>query len=142
VPTAPQALRLPSAVPVIGRLAERQGHADIDAEPDKNDWVRAIVDVPGVGGGGVNRLAELDLPVVSYNGGEAPIDKKRFVNAWRRTTGRCESGSSRARSALTLMMPSSLSSSVRSSGASIPVGASRSNRRMTCAARLAVTGSG
>jgi hypothetical protein len=24
---------------------------DIDAETDKNDWVRAIVDVPGVGGG-------------------------------------------------------------------------------------------
>jgi hypothetical protein len=55
--------------------------ADIDAETDKNDWVRAIVDVPGVGGGVVDRLAELDLPVVPYNGGEAPIDKERFVNA-------------------------------------------------------------
>jgi hypothetical protein len=54
---------------------------DIDAETDKNDWVRAIVDVPGVGGGVVDRLAELDLPVVPYNGGEAPIDKERFVNA-------------------------------------------------------------
>jgi hypothetical protein len=29
----------------------------------------------------VDRLAELDLPVVPYNGGEAPIDKERFVNA-------------------------------------------------------------
>jgi hypothetical protein len=29
----------------------------------------------------VDRLAELDFPVVPYNGGEAPIDKERFVNA-------------------------------------------------------------
>jgi hypothetical protein len=27
------------------------------------------------------RCRELDLPVVPYNGGEAPIDKERFVNA-------------------------------------------------------------
>jgi hypothetical protein len=54
---------------------------DIDDEARKNDWVRAVVDVPGVGGGVVDRLAELELPVVPYNGGEAPIDKERFVNA-------------------------------------------------------------
>ena len=30
---------------------------------------------------GVVDLAEFDLPVVPYNGGEAPIDKERFVNA-------------------------------------------------------------
>jgi hypothetical protein len=69
-----------------GRRAEvdlRCGNAmrEIDAEEGKNDWVRAIIDVPGVGGGVVDRLAELDLPVVPYNGGEAPIDKERFVNA-------------------------------------------------------------
>jgi hypothetical protein len=29
----------------------------------------------------VDRLAELDLPVVSYNGGEATIDMERFDNA-------------------------------------------------------------
>jgi hypothetical protein len=29
----------------------------------------------------VHRLAELELPVTPYNGGEAPIDKDRFVNA-------------------------------------------------------------
>ena len=29
----------------------------------------------------VDRLAELELPVTPYNGGEAPIDKERFVNA-------------------------------------------------------------
>jgi hypothetical protein len=28
-----------------------------------------------------DRLAELELPVVPYNGGESPIDKERFVNA-------------------------------------------------------------
>jgi hypothetical protein len=54
---------------------------DIDDEAGKNDWVRAIVDVPGVGRGVVDRLAELDQPVTPYNGGEAPIDKERFVNA-------------------------------------------------------------
>jgi hypothetical protein len=54
---------------------------DIDDEAGKNDWIRAIIDVPGVGGGVVDRLAELELPVVPYNGGEAPIDKERFVNA-------------------------------------------------------------
>jgi hypothetical protein len=32
---------------------------DIDDEAGKNDWVRAIIDVPGVGGGVVDRLAEL-----------------------------------------------------------------------------------
>jgi hypothetical protein len=54
---------------------------DIDDEAGKNDWVRAIVDVPGVGGGIVDRLAELGLSVTPYNGGEAPFDKERFVNA-------------------------------------------------------------
>ena len=54
---------------------------DIDDEARKNDWVRAIIDVPGVRGGVVDRLAELELPVVPYTGGEAPIDKERFVNA-------------------------------------------------------------
>jgi hypothetical protein len=29
----------------------------------------------------VDRLAEFELPVTPYNGGEAPIDKERFVNA-------------------------------------------------------------
>jgi hypothetical protein len=41
----------------------------------------AIIDAPGVGGGVADRLAELERPVVPYNGGEAPIDKERFVNA-------------------------------------------------------------
>jgi len=54
---------------------------DIDDEQGKNDWVSAVVDVPGVGGGVVDRLVELGLPVIPYNGGEAPFDKERFVNA-------------------------------------------------------------
>jgi hypothetical protein len=49
--------------------------------PGVNSGDPAIVDVPGVGGGVVDRLAELDLPVVSYNGGEATIDMERFDNA-------------------------------------------------------------
>ena len=54
---------------------------DIDDEQGKNDWVSAVVDVPGVGGGVVDRLVELGLPVIPYNVGEAPFDKERFVNA-------------------------------------------------------------
>jgi hypothetical protein len=50
----------------------RQRDADIDSEQDKNAWVTAVVDVPGVGGGVVDRLVELGLPVTPYNGGEAP----------------------------------------------------------------------
>jgi hypothetical protein len=63
----------------VGHIAKAM--RDIDDEAGKNDWVRAIVDVPSVGGGVVDRLAELELPVVPYNGGEARIDKERFVNA-------------------------------------------------------------
>jgi hypothetical protein len=38
-------------------------------------------DLPGVGGGVVGRLPELQSPVAPYLGGEVPIDKERFVNA-------------------------------------------------------------
>jgi hypothetical protein len=48
---------------------------DIDDEARKNDWVQAIIDGPGVGGGVLDRLAELELPVTPSNGGEAPSDK-------------------------------------------------------------------
>jgi hypothetical protein len=47
----------------------------------KNDWVTAVIDVPGVGGGVVDRLIELRLPVTPCNAGEAAIDKERFLNA-------------------------------------------------------------
>jgi hypothetical protein len=54
---------------------------DIDDKVDKNDWVTAVIDVPGVGGGVVDPLIELHLPVIPDNGGEAAIDKERFLNA-------------------------------------------------------------
>lgn len=54
---------------------------DIDDEVDKNDSVTAVIDAPGVGGGVVDRLIELRLPVTPYNGGEAAIDKEQFLNA-------------------------------------------------------------
>jgi hypothetical protein len=37
--------------------------------------------VVGVGAGVFDRLIELGLPVVAYNGAEAPYDKERFINA-------------------------------------------------------------
>ena len=38
-------------------------------------------DVVVVGAGVYDRLIDLGLPVAPYNGGEAPFDKERFVNA-------------------------------------------------------------
>ena len=92
------------------------------------------MDVPGVGDGVVDRLAELNLPVMPYNGGKAPIDKESGSSTLeRRTTGHCASGSNKARSTSTRMTTSSPLSSARSSRASIPAGGSRSNRKTTCA---------
>ena len=56
-------------------------HRDINDEKGLNDFPTIIVDVVGVGAGVYDRLVELGLPVVAYNGGEAPYDKERFVNA-------------------------------------------------------------
>lgn len=106
---------------------------EIDAEEDKNDWVRAVVDVPGVGDGVVDRLAELNLPVMPYNGGKAPIDKERFVNARAEDYWTLRERFEQARSTSTRMTTSSPLSSARSSRASIPAGGSRSNRKTTCA---------
>jgi hypothetical protein len=47
----------------------------------KNEFVSAVVDVVGVGADVYDRLIEFGLPVTPYNGGEAPYDKERFVNA-------------------------------------------------------------
>jgi hypothetical protein len=93
----------------------------------------AIIDVPGVGGGVVDRLAELELPVVPYNGGEAPIDKERFVNARAEDYWTLRERFEQRRSISTPMTTSSPRSSARSSGASTPEAASRSNRKTTCA---------
>jgi hypothetical protein len=115
---------------------------DIDDEAVKNDWVRAIVDVPGVGGGVVDRLVELELPVVPYNGGEAPIDQERFVNAraedyWtlreRFEQGEVDIDPDDDKLAAQL-------GSARSSGASIPWTYQDRIERRYAQARIAVTG--
>jgi hypothetical protein len=62
---------------------------DIDDEAGKNDWAWAVVVVPGVGGGVVDRLTELDLPVTPYNGGEARSTRNASSTLERRITGRC-----------------------------------------------------
>jgi phage terminase large subunit len=58
-----------------------KAHRDIHAEKGLNDFPTHVVDVVGVGAGVYDRLVELSIPVVPYNGGEAPFDKERFVNA-------------------------------------------------------------
>ena len=106
---------------------------DIDNEADKNDWVTAVIDVPGVGGGVVDRLIELGLPVTPYNGGEASIDKERFVNARAEDYWTLRELFEAGKSTSIPMTTSSQRSSGQSSGPSTPVGGSRSNRRTTCA---------
>ena len=72
------------------RRAHRQSHAGhrCPRGEQKLTAARATVAVPGVGGGLVDRLAELDLAVVPYDGGEAPIDKGAVrQNLEQRTTG-------------------------------------------------------
>jgi hypothetical protein len=92
---------------------------NIDDEARKNDWVLRLSTFPVSAEEWVDRLAELELPVTLHRGGEAPIDKERFVNAraedfWTLR----ERGSNRARSTSTQMTTSSPPSSARSSGAS------------------------
>ena len=62
-----------------GHIAK--AHRDIHAEKGLNDFPTHVVDVVGVGAGVYDRLVELHIPVVPYNGGEAPFDKERFINA-------------------------------------------------------------
>jgi hypothetical protein len=62
-----------------GHIAK--AHRDIHAEKGLNDFPTHVVDVVGVGAGVYDRLVERGIPVVPYNGGEAPFDKERFVNA-------------------------------------------------------------
>jgi hypothetical protein len=58
-----------------------KAHRDINDEKGLNDFPTIIVDVVGVGAGVFDRLVKLGLTVVAYNGGEAPYDKERFINA-------------------------------------------------------------
>jgi hypothetical protein len=79
-----------------GHIAKAMG--DIDDEAGKNDWVRAVVGVPRVGGGVGERLAELELTVIPYNGGEARSIRSGSLTLEQRTTGHDGSGSNRGRS--------------------------------------------
>ena len=54
---------------------------DIDAETDKNDWVTGNRGRSRCRRWGSGPPSRTGLPVIPYNGGEAPIDKERFVNA-------------------------------------------------------------
>ena len=58
-----------------------KAHRDINGERGLNDFPTHVVDVVGLGAGVYDRLVELGVPVTPYNGGEAPFDKERFVNA-------------------------------------------------------------
>jgi hypothetical protein len=62
-----------------GHIAK--AYRDIREERGVNDFPTIVVDVVGVGAGVFDRLAELGLPVAASDGGEAPFDKERFVNA-------------------------------------------------------------
>jgi hypothetical protein len=62
-----------------GHIAK--AHRDINGERGLKDWPTHVVDVVGVGAGVYDRLVELGVPVTPYNGGEAPFDKERFINA-------------------------------------------------------------
>jgi hypothetical protein len=62
-------------------LPHRQSPLGHQRREGLNDVPMIIVDVVGVGAGVYDRLAELGLPVVAYNGAEAPYDKERFTNA-------------------------------------------------------------
>jgi hypothetical protein len=61
---------------------------DIDDEAGKNDWVRAIIDVPGVGGGVVDRLVELDFRLSLTTAARRPSTESGSSTLERRTTGR------------------------------------------------------
>jgi hypothetical protein len=104
---------------------------DIDDEVDKNDWVTAVIDVPGVGGGVVDRLIELRMPVpTTVVRRQSTRSDSSMLEL--RTTGHCGNCSRTARSTSIPMTTSSPHSSVPSSGASTPADASRSNPKTTC----------
>jgi hypothetical protein len=100
---------------------------DIDAEKDKNDWASAVVDIPGVGGGVVDRLLELGLPVAPHWGGEVLFDKERFVNARAEDYWRLRELFEQGEVDIDPDDDKLAPSSARSSGASTRVVASRSN---------------
>jgi hypothetical protein len=53
---------------------------EINTETPIQAYVEIVVDDVGVGAGVLDRLLELGVDVVGFNGGEAPFDKERFIN--------------------------------------------------------------
>ena len=105
-----------------------------------NDFPMIIVDVIGVGAGVFDRQAELGLPVAAYNGGEAPFDKERFVNARAEDCWSLREIFEAVRSTSMSSTTSLRLSSDRSSGRCTHGDGSRSSRRKTCGSGEAVAG--
>jgi hypothetical protein len=106
---------------------------DIDDEAGKNDWVRAIIDVPGVGGEWWTAWPSSSCLSCPTTAARRRSTRNGSSMLERRITGHCGIASSRARSTPIPMTTSSPLNSARSSGASTPAVASRSNRKTTCA---------
>ena len=64
-----------------GGVATLVGNTYGAAKDVVNDFPTIIVDVVGVGAGVYDRLVELGLPVVAYNGGGGAVRQGAFVNA-------------------------------------------------------------
>ena len=109
-------------------MPNTEGHREIDAEGyitlGSGSHQRSWRPRWSIGPAG-----ELNLPVMPYNGGDAPMDKERFVNARAKDYWMLQSGLSKAKSTSTLTTTSSLRSSAPSSGASILEGGSRSKSK-------------
>jgi hypothetical protein len=78
-------------------------------------------------------LAELGLPVSGYNGGEAPFDRERVVNARAEDYWTLRELFENGEIDIDELDDVLLLSSARSSGRSTPAVESRSSRRTTCA---------
>ncbi|HEY6685498.1 MAG TPA: serine hydrolase domain-containing protein [Propionibacteriaceae bacterium] len=89
----------PTGIPDV---SEMSSSVHIDDEAIRTSGLRAISDIPSVGGGVVTtcRAQPAHDP---YNGGEAPIDKEQFVNARAEDYWTLRSGSNRVRSTSSLM---------------------------------------
>jgi hypothetical protein len=123
-------------------VAKASPHRRSTSEPGGASSTKGegIVDGPGVGGGAVDGLAELDIPVVQCNGGEPPIDKERFVKARAEDYWTLRERFEQREIDIDQVMTSWRRSSARSNGASI-LGADQDRiEGRHVQARTAVTG--
>jgi hypothetical protein len=93
-------------------------------------------DLPGVGGGVVGRLTELQSPVTPCNGCEATIDKERFVNDRAEDYWTLRERFEQGEIEIDPDDDKLAANSARSSEASTHADASRSNRRTRCASEV------